>query len=523
MIKNIQLLLELETFDRAYLDLDSETWPVADFHHWDARQFEPLLAERKTELLLAFTPQSNAVKLWYWMQWNLIKPEKVDKAEFHVLFSVLPLSQKYMVYTQLIRAGFVGRSQGIDTYPLFLVICKEFATVSHKLGQISPLEADANEDIVLILTNQFVGSAHGPTLTTLNYASALRRMGKYPIVICTTSVPKVALYLNPLPAPIFFGSVKEEYFKNNTLFDLDNRTETELPGKVMVECWGEQFDFVQLATMDDPAHLLDLIQLVNNLNPRYILGVGAMNPVLELIGAARPVLNIPCVTSLVTTPYSVAVLHRELTETDQKRLEQIDYLRPVLTSRLPFRLRNNKGRRISSIQERTLKFVVVGHRLDQEIKADFTQTLMTLKLHFTQAAFVFIGPDSLPALPAEIQQSSYFTGKVSNAIELIGTCHFMLNPRRQGGGTSAIEALSLGIPVLTEPFGDVYQYVGDAFVCCNDDERLEFINTYLNDPECRSFYDQHCHAVYAAATDTANLLQNLLLDFDHCIYQNLVA
>ncbi|KOO58137.1 hypothetical protein WH43_10130 [Rheinheimera sp. KL1] len=520
MIDNTQLLHELETFDRCYLDSDSKTWRVIDFHHWDTLHFEPLLATQKIELLLAFRPQSNAVQLWYWMQWNLVDPEKVDKAEFYRLFTILPLSQKYMVYTQLIRASFVGRSQGFDTYPLFLLICKEFATVSNTFGQVSPLVAGANEGIVLILTNQFVGSAHGPTLTTLNYASALKKMGKHPIVICTTCVPKVGLYNNPLPAPVFFGNVRDEYFKNNTLFNIDHRTETELPGRVMVECWGEQFDFVQLAPMDAHEHLQELIQLVNSLNARYILGVGAMNPVLELIAAARPVLNIPCVTSLDTTPHSVPVLHRELTKSDELRLQHIDYKKPVLISRLPFRLRENKGLRTSSIEDRALNFVVVGHRLEQEIKADFIQTLVTLKTNFPQAAFVFIGPDNLPALPAMIQQCSYFTGLVSNAIELIGSCHFMLNPKRQGGGTSAIEAMSLGIPVLTEPFGDVYQYIGDAFVCCNDEERVEFIRTYLNESECRNFYDEHCRAVYDAATDTASLLQHLLLDFDQYIYQH---
>lgn len=518
MIGKFMLLNELQNYDHLYLN--EKAWPTVDFHNWDAQNFDPLPVEQKTELLFSFSPLSAPVKLWYWMQWNLIAPEQVDKTDFYNLFRDLPLSQKYMVYSQLVRAGFVGKSQGIDTYPLFVVICDEFALAHSVIGQVAHLTADANEDVVFVLTNLFVGSSHGPTLTTLNYASALRRMGKHPIVISTTCVPKVTMYKYPLPAPVFFGNVRAEYFKNNTLFNIDHKTETELPGRVMVECWGEQFDFVQLAPMDDPEHLQELIQLVNSLNPRYILGVGAMNPVLELIAAERPVLNIPCVTSLVTTPHSVPVLHRELTKSDELRLQHIDYKKPVLISRLPFRLRENKGLRTSSIGDRALNFVVVGHRLEQEIKADFIQTLVTLKTNFPQAAFVFIGPDNLPALPAMIQQCSYFTGMVSNAIELIGSCHFMLNPKRQGGGTSAIEAMSLGIPVLTEPFGDVYQYIGDAFVCCNDEERVEFIRTYLNESECRSFYDEHCRAVYDAATDTASLLQHLLLDFDQYIYQH---
>ena len=132
---------------------------------------------------------------------------------------------------------------------------------------------------------------------------------------------------------------------------------------------------------------------------------------------------------------------------------------------------------------------------------------------------MIIGPDAVEGFPAELQSCSYFSGRVSNAIDLIANCHFMLNPKRQGGGTSAIEALSLGIPVLTEAYGDVYQYIGDDFVFSSDKERLEFIQRYLTDEEFAAFYTQTCLDAAAKATDSSAIVQQLLLDYDSYIYQ----
>lgn len=508
---------ELARFDQLYLQLND--WPVNEFHHWDTVNFLPLKPDSKLSLLRAFVPDSVPLIIWRKLQLVLLGDAGVDRLKLFKLFSALPFLQQYLLYSQLMRANFVGQSFAYDYAPLYRVMIEKFCQQSAEYCYVSPLIGNGNEEIVVLLTNQFVTAQHGPTLTILNYASALKAMGKHPVVICCTSVAKSGHYVYPMPAPVFFGTVRNEYFQADMLFDLDAGKHQAHAGGAVVKCWDQLFDFMQLTPMDDTEHLTDLVNLINQINPRFIIGVGGLNPVLEFIAQSRPALNVPCVTSLVTSLYAVPVLHRELTEKDQKRVESLAITHPVLTSRLPFRLRKFDSVKNSKVTDKVLKFAIVGYRLEHEMRPDFIETLLAIKHTFPHSTFMIIGPDAVEGFPAELQSCSYFSGRVSNAIDLIANCHFMLNPKRQGGGTSAIEALSLGIPVLTEAYGDVYQYIGDDFVFSSDQERLDFIRSYLTDAEFETAYTQTCLEAAAKATDSSAIVQQLLLDYDSYIYQ----
>jgi glycosyltransferase involved in cell wall biosynthesis len=511
------LTQELARFDQLYLQ--SNDWPVNEFHHWDTVNFLPLEPEAKLNLLRAFVPDSVALILWRKLQLLLLGEQAVDGQKLIQLFSTLPFLQQYLFYSQLMRANFVGQSFAYDYAPLYRVMIEKFCQQSAEFCHVSPLIGNGHEEIVLLLTNQFVTAQHGPTLTVLNYASALKAMGKHPVVICCTSVAKSGHYVYPMPAPVFFGTVRNEYFQGEMLFDLDTGKQQSHTGGSVVKCWDQYFDFMQITPIDDPEHLVDLVNVINQINPRFIMGVGGLNPVLEFIAQSRPVLNVPCVTSLVTPLYAVPVLHRDLTENDQKRVESLAITHPVLTSKLPFRLRKFDCVKSSKVTDKVLKFAIVGYRLEHEMRKDFIETLLVIKKQLPQSGFVVIGPDGIEGFPPELQSCSYFSGRVSNAIDLIANCHFMLNPKRQGGGTSAIEALSLGIPVLTEAYGDVYQYIGDDFVFSSDKERLEFIQRYLADEKFAADYSQTCLDAAAKATDSSAIVQQLLLDYDSYIYQ----
>jgi glycosyltransferase involved in cell wall biosynthesis len=511
------LTQELSRFDLLYLQ--TKDWPVNEFHHWDTVHFLPLDKATKLEVLAGYLPASVPMVLWRKLQLLLLGEQNVDAQKLFELFAALPFLQQYMFYSQLMRANFVGQALAYDYAPLYRLMVEKFCHQSQEFCQVSPLIGNGNEEIVLLLTNQFVTAQHGPTLTILNYASALKAMGKHPVVICCTTVAKSGHYVYPMPAPVFFGTVRNEYFKSDTLFDLDTGTQQPCVGGTVVKCWDQLFDFMQLTPMDDTEHLVDLVQVINQINPRLIIGVGGLNPVLEYIAQSRPVLNVPCVTSLVTPLYAVPVLHRELTDHDRKRVETLALAHPVLNSRLPFRLRKFDCKKSSKVTDPLINFVVVGYRLEHEMRSDFIATLQAIKSQFPNSGFVFIGPEAIEDFPSQLQSCSYFSGRVANAIELIAKCHFMLNPKRQGGGTSAIEALSLGIPVLTEAYGDVYQYIGDDFVFKSDRERLDFIQRYLTDADFETAFVQTCLDAAAKATDSSAIVQQLLLDYDSYIYQ----
>jgi hypothetical protein len=508
---------ELSRFDQLYLKQNN--WPVHDFHQWEMTNFLPLEPEIKLQVLKKFTANSVALILWRKLHLLLLGEQSVDKQKLLDLFTTLPFLQQNMLYSQLMRANFIGKSFAFDYAPLYRVMIDNFCNQNAQFCEVSPLVGNGNEELVILLTNQFLTTQHGPTLTVLNYASALKAMGKHPIVICCTTVTKQSHYLYPVPIPIFFSNVRDEYYEGQTLFDLDTGQQHPSEGGNQVKCWDQLFDFMQLTPMDDTAHLIELVSFINQINPRFIIGVGGLNPVLEFVAQSRPVLNIPCVTSLVTPVYAVPVLHRELTEKDQRRVDSLALSHPILTSRLPFRLRKFDCVKTSKVTDRVLVFAIVGYRLEQEIRSDFIATLLAIKTQFPQSSFIFIGPEGIDSFPQELLVCSYFSGMVSNAIDLIANCHFMLNPKRQGGGTSAIEALSLGIPVLTEAYGDVYQYIGDDFVFSSDQERLDFIQRYLTDADFETAYTQTCLDAAAKATDSSAIVQQLLLDYDSYIYQ----
>lgn len=502
----------LQNYDLQYQP--NAVWPVGEFHAFETLQFEPLTSTDKIAILQQFQPTSPALQLWRQLHLILLGAAHVDLNAFTQLFSQLPFLQQNMVYSQLMRSSFVGNSVGFDLAPLYRLTIESFCRENAERCRVLPMQGNGNEEFALFITNQFVSSLHGPTLTVLNYASALKQIGMHPIVICTTSVAKSAHLVYPMPTPVFFGTVRNEYFAGNTLFDLDSNQQQPNPAGSAIQCWGQQFDFMQTTPMDDPAHLIDLVNFINQLNPRFIIGIGGLNPVLEFIAKARPVLSVPCVTSLVLPIYAVPVLHRELTEGDQQRIENIGIKHPVLSSRLPFRLRQFDCVRNSHVDDKVLKFVVVGYRLEDEIRGEFMQTMLAIKQQYPLASFVLIGPSTIADYPEVLADCTLFTGRISNAIELIAGCHFMLNPKRQGGGTSAVEALSLGIPVLTQAYGDVYQYIGDPFVFETDAERLAFISHYLTDPEFAAAYQDICLETAARATDTAAIVQELLLTYD---------
>lgn len=508
---------ELSRFDQLYLQ--TTDWPTLDFNRWENLYLSPLSIEDKLDCLKMFNPTSPALTLWRSLYLLLLGCKDVDFNALKSAFADLPFLQQNMTYNQLMRASFIGQSISLDYAPLYRIMIENFCNRCAEDAHVNPLIGNGNEKIVVLLTNQFLTNQHGPTLTILNYASALKRMGKHPVVICCTSVAKPSHYFYPMPSPVFFSNVLDQYFTGDRLFDLDSGKDFAYEGGNVVRCWDEQFDFMQISPMDTAEHLLDLVNVINQLNPRYIIGVGGLNPVLEFIARSRPVLNVPCVTSLVTPIYAVPVLHRELTEHDLMIVEQSELAHPVLTSRLPFRLRKFNCKKVSKVSDPVIKFVVVGYRLESEIRPDFNDTLLSIKVRLPNSAFVFIGPDAIEQLPEEIKACSYFSGRIRNAIDVIASCHFMLNPKRQGGGTSAIEALSLGIPVLTEAYGDVYQYIGDDFVFSSDKERLEFIQRYLTDEEFAAVYTQTCLDVAAKATDSSAIVQSLLLDYDSYIYQ----
>lgn len=494
--------------------------PTVAFYRWDNREFSQQTLSDKLAVLMQFQPQSFALQIWQQLQWLLAGEPSASPELIWQQYQQLNFIQKNMWYSQLMRASFTGSVIDLDRRPFYESLIDSYCQQARQVCQIQPLQDEGNQQLAVIITNQFLTSQHGPTLTTLNYASCLQQMGMQVVVICTGTVARNYQMYYPMPAPAFFGNVTDEYYQEDIQINLDLRQVNTVPGQgSSVQCWGEHFSFIQLNTNENPAHLQELADFINQANPRYIFCVGGLNPAAEWIGQARPVLAIPCVTSLQLPKYMVPVVLRELSETDTDYIARLQLPHPVFSSQLPFRLRPNNAKKTSAPSDRKTLFAICGYRLEEECTPAFFTTMRLIKQALPEAYFVLIGASKYPAYPTDLLQCTEFTGRVLNAIDIIGQCHFLLNPRRQGGGTSAVEALSLGIPVLTDPYGDTYQYVGDDFAFDTDEDRLLFIQHYLGSTELQQEYNERCFARAAMVTDTRHIFQPLLLDYDSYLYE----
>jgi glycosyltransferase involved in cell wall biosynthesis len=512
-------LLLLQDYDQQFQLADTTEPPTVAFYRWDNRDFSLRDKASKLAILAQFQPQSFALQLWQQLQWLLMSDPAADPKLMWQQYQQLDFIQKNMCYSQLMRAAFVGNHLHLNRRPFYESLIESYCQQAHQTCTVQPLQGEGDPQLAVILTNQFLTAQHGPTLTALNYASCLQQMGMQVMVVCTCTVARNYQMFYPMPAPAFFGNVLDEYYQNDAQINLDQRQITITPEQgTSVQCWGERFSFLQLDTNEQPSHLKELIDFINQADPRYILCVGGLNPAAEFIGQSRPVLAIPCVTSLQLPKYMVPVVLSELSDSDERYITSLALSHPVFCSSLPFRLRPNNAVKNSSISDTTTLFAICGYRLEHEISNTFCQTLRQIKQALPNAVFVLIGATHYEGYPEDLLSSTEFTGQVLNAIDLIGQCHFLLNPRRQGGGTSAVEALSLGIPVLTEKFGDTYQYVGDEFAFESDGDRILFIQNYLASPQLQQQYTEKCLSRAAMVTNTRHIFQPLLLDYDSYLY-----
>ena len=93
---------------------------------------------------------------------------------------------------------------------------------------------------------------------------------------------------------------------------------------------------------------------------------------------------------------------------------------------------------------------------------------------------------SIERFPRLSARSHYFPYQ-EDALAVTECCDIYVNPKRKGGGSSAAEALFMGLPVVTLPFGDVAAAAGERFQVKDYGEMKDQICRYCQD---KIFYDE---------------------------------
>lgn len=374
--------------------------------------------------------------------------------------------------------------------------------------ELAPIpEKERNPDLAVVITDQFLLVQHGPTKTALDRCYVLQKILHKKVLLINT-----AELLSPEGAVPFVDAKYGNY--NSGL--LEEQT---------VSWKGEVFQFYQCeGIMPDIEEMRNLIKAIQKLKPSIIVGIGVVGILSGFINEMIPMVDIGltqsgCEAALVdyqVIDYNMLDAVKPIIEAMGKDMSYI------IPGKFTFSLKEQTefvARTDFGIRDDAFVLAVVGGRLDDEMDEAFMSFLSdTLR---DDMLVVVIGKcetfESKLLKYPELQGKILNFGLCEDVLSRLELCDLYINPTRKGGGTSAVEAMFKGKPVVTVNYGDVAGIVGERFSCGNYTEMGQLINRYYED---KAFYETQ--AQYAR--DTAAVYMDSETEFVRIVgeYEKLI-
>lgn len=324
---------------------------------------------------------------------------------------------------------------------------------------------ERNTDVVLVTIQQFLGIGHAPSKTLLDRAYCLKNnMHKKVIIINTAEM---------------FGGARIKGF--NMLY---GNYDESLNDKEFVEYNGEKFPFMQFEQDTPNVETTELLcDYVEKLKPSYIINIGKESLMIEQLRRLVPVLNINTVPSQIAMSSATVQMVGESMVIDDSVKELLSILnrnenniiKGRFTSSLPIKKTHIYSKKMIGVPEDVFVISIIGTRLDNEMNDAFLAMLN--RVLSDDVWVVIIGKmDSYSELLQEkypnIKKYSTYLGMQSDVLAILEQCDLYINPPRRGGGTSVIEAMYMGLPVVSLNYGDVALGCGEEF-CVKDLNDME--------------------------------------------------
>ena len=349
--------------------------------------------------------------------------------------------------------------------------------VSFFKDEIIPLE-EVDENLVIVFTEQFLNELHGPTKTALDRCKILmQNMHKKVLLINTAE-------FNDLKGSVpFYDASVGNY--NDNICDADKM---EWKGITVPYYQGSMI-------MPETEEVRAIVQMVRNTKPAFAISIGAGNVVMSLVSKMIPVLTISLSPSEITpTTGWCQSYSRDLTEEDIELLNFVgrneNHIIKGTFGSSVINIGTKRTKESIGLKESDFVIVLVGSRLGDE--ADDAFWNMIEKCNIDNLQVIVLGAEQKELAPSLakhgcLQDKIHAFGMQSDPLGYMCAADVYVNPTRRGGGTSSVEALSLGIPVVSVDYGDVAVNVGGDFVVDSYDEMTEVINRYHSDTD---YYDK---------------------------------
>lgn len=387
----------------------------------------------------------------------------------------------YYLFYQLKRMAFcfVQLQQpeiSVEIWKYFHDTVEQFAKdIDESLLEKIPFE-DRNADKIVVITEQILDIRHGPTKTTLDRCKCImEKLGKEVLLISTAEIV----------------SIEGEIPFCQEMYGVSD------PGKrqEQYQQWkGTVIPFFQCEDcMPDRKQITMLLRKIREMAPQYVVAIGGSGMLCNLVNKMIPVLTVGlCPSDFEFTTTQFQTLGRKIKDSDREILKAVGYtedrvIESIFTSSLKPQSEVTSRRELGLPEDKFL-MVTVGMRLDDEITDTFMEMLEEAML--PEMYWVIIGAfdyyEEYLSRHPKLKRQTIYLGTCQDILSRMEVCDLYVNPTRRGGGTSSVEALFKGVPVVSVDYGDVAVNVGEEFCVKDYGEMKERIIHYGTD---KCYYD----------------------------------
>ncbi|WP_408072062.1 glycosyltransferase [Butyrivibrio sp. JL13D10] len=387
----------------------------------------------------------------------------------------------------------------LDTYK---VIVEEYLTeLNINLSRI-PFN-NRNHELIIFMTQNFLGIAHGPTKSCFYRAKTLKNLENKEIFIFNTN--DLAPFMMRLPLFWeYYQNEKEELSEIDYLVDGN----TKIP-------------YFQAEVEDRPNmnSMIVILETIAELRPEMIINIGGFNPTASIANIMIPVVLVglaPGQLQYDGTDYFTYSL--ELTDDVVSYAEYLGtsknaLIPSVFTSDLKEQTEHHTRKELG-LPENKMIGCIIGGRLDLEIDAEFIEFLIGLEDIF----IVFWGKlekyEEICERYPKLKDMSLYGRMVGDMLSHLELCDIYINPKRRGGGTSSVEAMSKGVVPVALDFGDVAYNVGKEFTLGSYDEMSERIRRLKDDKGYYSHMSEKAKSRANYLCDTAHRFIDIVHDVE---------
>ncbi|MFT8352408.1 glycosyltransferase [Clostridium saccharoperbutylacetonicum] len=415
-----------------------------------------------------------------------------EKLLGELLKSNIDKNQKYYIMYQLISIGFtdieINNSLDKDKIDrLYDSIFDEFKKSVEKLEFIP--KNDRNKDVIVVFISQLLKLEHGPTKTVLDRCYILSKYLNKKVILINTKELITAKGNIPFFRPAK-GNIVEEYSDFNNLQYKDI-----------------EIGFYQpKSSMPDENECINILNFIKKEKPYLLINIGGSSITADLAAQI-----IPMATISTSGNYSISknkgqffIMGRKPLESDYEYIAKDGHTRDaIIECPFTFELKPQEHEYIREelkISKEKFVIAVVGGRLNDEIDDEFLGVLDNLASK--DCFIVTIGNYKLSEENRKkylnLQKNFMELGFQNDILACVELVDLYINPRRQGGGTSAVECMFKGKPALSLRYGDVSMIVDESFLCNNFDE---MINLAVRCKEDDNYYKEMSEKAKIKAAD----------------------